>query len=421
MNAAVALVVGLLIGTLLGWLVCRMKQIRLETLLEAERQASQEKVGALEAARQQLADTFKALCADALRGNSETFLQMAHRELETFQARAVAPIQDSLAKMERQIREMEEKRAGAYEGLLEQVRAMAETETHLSAEIARLAQALRSPNVRGRWGEIQLRRIVEMAGMLNHCDFLEQETVNTEEARWRPDLVVKLPGKKHIIVDAKVPLDAFLEALNATDERSRQVCLQQHARQIRKHAEALSKKAYWKAFSPAPEFVVLFVPSEACFRAALEHDPALIEMGPSEGVLLASPITLIALLRVIAYGWREESLTRNAQQVHQLGREFYDRLRTLVGYMQQLGKGLRSAVEAYNDTVASLETRVLVSARRFRDLGVVSEETEVAELSPLASMPRPLHHPEPLPTALPQGNAVSEEPDEAPSDRFVSP
>src|SRR6267154_587454 len=431
-------VVGLLFGSVIAWLVLRSKaeaanarlslmekeltaakadlarlqqahtelvagKAGLESALESERKASNEKIELVTRASEDLRNSFKALAADALKSNNQQFLTLARENLERFQSEArgdlegrqkavadmVAPVRESLSKVDAQIQQMEVARGAAYAGLHAQVQSLITTQAKLQSETGNLVRALRTPNVRGRWGEIQLRRVVEIAGMLSYCDFAEQESVTTETGRLRPDLVVKLPGGKHVVVDAKTPLQAFLEAFETTDEDARRACLANHARQVRDHMNTLSGKKYWEQFEATPEFVVMFLPGETFFSAALEQDSSLIEHGVLNRVIPASPTTLIALLKAINYGWNQEKLARNAQQISALGKELHDRLRLLAGHITSVGTGLDRAVESYNKAVGSLESRVLVSARRFAELGASVAE-DIPELAPIETTARAL-------------------------------
>ena len=347
--------------------------------------------------KQETESAFKALSADALARNNQAFLDLARATLAQTQEAArgdlemrqqaivelVAPVRNSLDKVDSKIQELEKARAGAYAALNEQVRGLAETQTQLRAETGKLVTALRTPGVRGRWGEIQLRRVVEMAGMLDHCDFVTQAAVASEEGRLRPDLLVRLPAGKTIVVDAKTPLDGYLQAIEAPDEQTRKARLADHARQVRAHLTALGRKSYWEQFDHAPEFAVLFLPGECFFSAALESDPSLIEFGVGQNIILATPTTLIALLRAVAYGWRQENLAQNAAEISALGKELFKRLSDMGDHWNKVGKSLERAVEAYNGAVGSLEARVMVSARKFADLKTAPLGVEIAELEPV--------------------------------------
>jgi len=376
---------------------------RAESALESERRSSNEKIELLTKAGAELQNAFKALAADALKSNNSSFLQVAQETLKRFQIQAsseldarqkavtdlVTPVRESLSKVDAQIQQMEIARGEAYGDLKAQVQSLISTQKELQSETGNLVRALRTPNVRGRWGEIQLRRVVEIAGMLPYCDFAEQETIMGESGRLRPDLVVKLPGGKHVVVDAKTPLQAFLDAFETTDEETRRACLANHARQVRDHINTLSGKKYWEQFEATPEFVVMFLPGETFFSAALEQDTGLIEHGVLNRVIPAPPTTLIALLKAINYGWNQEKLARNAQEISALGKELHDRLRKLAGHITGVGTNLDRAVEAYNQAVGSLENRVLVSARKFSELGAAVAE-DIPELEPIETTARAL-------------------------------
>ena len=434
MEAGVAIVAAL-VGVLIGWLLASSRAaaaaagadaLRLElearrseisnlqlevrsagvSCAQAEERAAQverrfqEQRAVLEDAERKLTDTFKSLAADALRINTDDFLKRADEKLkadrevasQTFSAREkaleelVRPARDSLVKLDEELRKIEGERRGAQGELKAQLEA-------LGSQTGRLVDALRRPAVRGRWGEHQLRNVVETAGMSEHCDFSDQLTLFTSDARYRPDMIIRLPGGKHVVVDAKSPLQAYLDSLELPDGPLRDVKLREHANQVRQHVVQLASKAYWSALSPTPEMVVMFLPGEVYFSAALQQDSTLIEDAAKNRVVLASPTTLIALLKAIAYGWRQEHLAENAERISALGQELHERLATAAGYIAKLGGSLKGSVEAYNNAVASLETRVMPSARKFRELGVASKR-EIEELQPLEIRPR-----ETVPTA----------------------
>jgi len=381
----------------------RQQLVQTETQLVEERKAAVEKLALLSEAQGKLSDAFKALSAEALKSNNATFLNLANATLEKFQEGArhdlekrqtaidqlVKPVQETLQKFDVKIGEIEKSRIEAYGGLKQEVTTLKDVQVRLRDETSNLVRALGTPRVRGRWGELQLRRVIEVSGMLEHCDFSEQAHVATEDGALRPDVVVRLPGGKSLVIDAKTPMDAYLQALEAPTEPERRLKLADHARNIREHMKLLGAKSYWKQFQPSPEFVVLFVPGESFFSAALEADPDLIDRQIDENhVIPASPTTLIALLRAAAYGWRQEALEENAQKISELGRELHDRLVTMTEHFARIGSSLKAAVENYNKGVASLEGRVLVSARRFRELKATDTGKQLESPSPVDVLPR---------------------------------
>ncbi len=344
-----------------------------------------------------LVEAFKALSHDALEKNNQSFLTLAKANLEKFQEHAkgdlekrqesieqmVKPVKDTLGKLDEGLQKLEKERKGDHTSLKSQIHS-------LGHETANLVKALRSPIARGRWGEIQLRRVVEMAGMVNRCDFFEQES--GDKGALRPDLIIKLPGGRQVIIDAKVPLESYLDGVQTDNETIREAKFKDHARLIRNHVAALSKKSYHQHFTPTPEFVVLFLPSETFFSAALQYDPSLIEHGADQGVIIATPTTLIALLRAVAYGWKQESLSKHAEEVSLLGHELYKRIVDMSAHFAKTGRSLASAVESYNKTVGSLETRVLVTARKFKDMGAAASKLEIESPEVVEKTPRELSH-----------------------------
>jgi DNA recombination protein RmuC len=363
----------------------REEVARLSATLEAERAAAVDRACAEAESEQRLREAFEALAGDALRRNNEAFAELAAAKLATARATAdgelaqrqqaiegmVAPLRESLDRVQQQLHLVERDRAGSYAKLLEQVAMMRTTSEQLQKETTQLVTALRAPQVRGRWGEMQLERAVEAAGMTEHIDYVTQETVAGPDGRVRPDLVVRLVGGKSVVVDSKVAFSGYLEAMEARDEVTRSARLKAHARHLRDHIDSLGAKSYWEHFTPSPEFVVCFVPADAFLDAALREDPALLERAFEQNVVVATPSTLVALLRTVSYTWRQEALAANAAEVHRLGRELYQRLSTMGGHIDKLGRSINNAVENYNKTVSSLESRVFVTARKMIDLKVV--------------------------------------------------
>jgi len=386
----------------------RVEAAAVRERLEHERASSAEKVALLDEAQRKLADAFRALSADALNRNNETFLELARNTLAQQQqlakgdleARAkeidhmVKPLRESLEKVDGRIGELEKARSLAYGTLSEQVRALAQSQQALQAETQNLVRALRAPQVRGRWGEIQLKRVVEMAGMVEYCDFTQQETLEGDNGRLRPDMIVRLPNGRSIIVDSKAPLQAYLDAVEAPSDDVRTERLHQHAQQLRAHIRKLSDKAYWDQVEGTPEMVLLFLPGDAFYNAALEVDPSLIEQAVSQKVLIATPMSLISLLRAVAYGWRQETITREAQRISTLGRELYHRVRVMAQHFVDMRKSLDRTVNSYNRAVRSLETRVLPSARKFKELGAVSVDDDIPTLDSVDQQARDLQVPE---------------------------
>lgn len=409
---------GLALGAALGslWSTSRAR-IAYETLLqqkaalgaalEADRRAAQEKAALLRDAETKLRDAFAALSSEALKQNNESFLQLARTSLGEFQKTAsldldsrqkaidtlVQPLRESLTRVDTKLNEVERGRASAQAQLSEQLRSLVQSQQVLHAETGRLARALRSPNVRGQWGEVQLRRVLESAGLLEGTHFDMKESARTEEGRLTPDVLVRLPGAKNVVVDAKVALAAYLDAMECEDDATRDAKLKDHARQVKDHVSRLANKSYWAHFQPAPDIVVMFVPGEALLAAALQHDPLLLEYAMTKGVMLASPLSLNALLRAVAYGWQQETIAKNAQEISELGRALYDRIAKLAEHFESVGRSLAKSVQSYNQAVGTLESRVLVTARRLKDKGVTASE-EFPELETVDQTPRLLGAPE---------------------------
>ena len=384
-------VVAFLIGGLLTalWLGRRLSDLRarnaeLTTTLELERRTHEEKIQTLKQAQADLSQTFEALSARALAQNNQEFLRLARENLEKLQQQAgaelekkekaiehlVQPIRTALEKTEQQIRNIEKERKEAYGALTQHLQTMAQTQANLQAQTQNLVQALRRPEVRGQWGELTLKRLAELAGMVEHCDFFEQETVQTEEGRQRPDMIVRLPDSREIVVDVKTPLDAYLSAIEASDDVEREAQLVRHARNVRQRVNELASKAYWSQFPDAPDFVVLFIPGDQFLAAALDQDHELLEEALRQQVILATPTSFVALLRAVAFGWRQEQLAQNAEKIREVGEELYRRLLTFTGHLEKLGRSLDTSVKHYNKAVGSFDSRVLPGAQKFTEMGI---------------------------------------------------
>ena len=396
-----ALILGLLLGALIAWLIASRRQARLEAILGNQDALQRERESAFDAARSQLTSAFSDLANQSLKSNSENFLRLAEQNLGAQQDKAkrdlgdrekaiedlVKPINEALLASQKQITELEKSRSEAYGGIKAQLESMHLGQQSLAQETQNLVKALRRPEVRGRWGEITLRRLVELAGMVEHCDFQEQVHSVGEDQIIRPDMVVRMPNQRDLVVDVKTPLDAYLEAVEAKDDAQRQLCLQRHARNVREHIRALSSKAYWAQFTNSPEFVILFIPGDQFLSAALNEDPDLIETALAQQIILATPTSFVALLKAVAYGWRQLALADNAQEIRVLAEDLYGRLATFVTHMNKVGRQLGSSVESYNRAVGSLERKVLPGARKFVELGIHAKK-KMEKVETLDPVPR---------------------------------
>ena len=389
----------LVLGVAIGWLAARPAFANMQARLDAMQ-------GTEASLRDAFRDSFRALSDEALKSNNQAFLDLAEtrmREARTAAAKEIderkiaiehllTPMAKTLADVDRELRDNERRRTQVDAQLLQRIASLDTAGQDLRNQTGKLVDALKRPGVRGRWGELQLKRVVELAGMIQHCDFEEQRTITTGDGdrRMRPDVIIRLPGGKHVVIDAKAPLDAYLRALDAPDEQSRQALLCEHAKQVRNHVLQLASKSYASHVAPSPDFVVMFLPGEMFFSAALEHDPELIEFGVEQHVVPASPTTLIALLRAVAYGWQQEAMEENARKISDLGRQLYDAVRVLGGHFDDLGNKMKSGLEAYNRAVGSLEGNVLVKARKFKELQAANAVEDIPALEPVDRVPRML-------------------------------
>ncbi len=384
-----------------AWAEAQQARVTAETRMEDTARQLLEQKSLIDHTRQELMGSFQALSGEALKQNSEAFLKLAAVSFETLHVKSdsdlvqrqqaidalVRPLQESLQRYAEEVHVLEQSRQSAYGGLDQHLRSLVESQQRLQQETGNLVKALRAPTVRGQWGELTLKRVAELAGMVDHCDFVQQPSVTGDEGRFRPDMVVQLPGGRQIIVDAKTVLSAYLEAHEAQNETHQTEALRRHAAQVKSRMDELSLKAYWTQFDRAPEFVVLFLPGEQFLGAALDQNPRLIEEGFANGIVLATPATLIALLRAVAYGWRQERMATHAEEAGRLGKELYERMAVLAEHMNDVGQSLGKSVSAYNRAVGSLETRILPAARRFKELGV-SSDRDIPVLGPTEIVPR---------------------------------
>lgn len=393
------LYIPILISALIGSLVTyiffqrklsqlREKNTELSTRIEVEQQNNNEKIAALEKARVQLSETFTALSSQALKNNNEEFLKLAQENLKQYQSQAVNeldkkekaiehllnPIKESLSKTEQQIQNIEKERKESYGALHKHLESMAQTQSSLQDETRKLVTALRRPEVRGQWGEMTLKRLAELAGMVEHCDFYEQEQVRTDEGALRPDMIVRMPDGREIVVDVKTPLDAYISAIEAVDDTERQIHLKRHTQNVKQRINELADKKYWDQFKNAPDFVVLFIPGDQFLSAALDQEPAILENALARQVILATPTSFVALLRAVGYGWRQEQLAENAEHIKTVGEELYGRLQTFTEHLQKVGRSLDTGLKHYNSAVGSFDSRVLPSARKFNEMGISADK-----------------------------------------------
>ena len=411
MDLFIGLVIGILLGAGIVYFLIstshgktKQKLASIEAKYEAEIKAADDKLKLLEEARDSLKDSFKALSADALSKNNESFIKLAEENLKKHQQSAkddlekrqqaitktVEPVSQTLKTFSERVNKIEERRIESEGSIKKELQKLSEMHLRLDQSTSSLVQALRAPQVRGQWGEMHLRRTVEMAGMINYCDFEEQSSVETDEGqRQRPDMLIRLPNERRVVDDSKVPIAAYLDALETDSSEVQSERMEAHARHLRTHIKDLSTKAYWSQFDNAPEFVVLFIPNEAIFSAALEEDPSLIELGVENKVILATPTTLIALLKAVAYGWQQEAITREAKEIAALGREIYDRLSVVIGHFVKLGKSIDQSVGNYNKAMNSVDSRLMVTARKFESLESASTEKlpEVNQIEKRPNLP----------------------------------
>jgi len=408
------LLIGVMLAALLGWLLAHQRaqrditrlredKARLTSQLEAQHAAMQEKSRIFEETQTQFENTFKSLASDALKSNSSEFLKLAETNFKTLHTRAsgnleqrekavesmVKPIREALEKTDQQIRKMEKERQTAFGSLTQHLQFMAQAQEQLQGETRNLVKALRRPEVRGQWGELTLKRLAELAGMVEHCDFDQQQSVDTDEGKQRPDMIVRMPGSREIIVDAKAPMDGYLAAVEAQDDSTRLLELQRHARNVRDRVRELSGKGYWQQFPQSPDFVVLFVPGDQFLSSALEVDARLLEDAMTDKVVLATPSSLVALLRAVAYGWRQEALAENAEHIRTVGQDLYERLSTFAEHLDKLGSHLSRSVDSYNKAVGSFDSRVLPGARKFTEMGIQGKK-DLPEPEPVERLPRPV-------------------------------